>query len=332
MTTENFSPRSNRTGKLALAAALIFLAAPVALAQTAASPQSPNLPQWQIDAGSHAEFDVASVRPTPPDAPPHDGYEIINNPLLNPYAEDAPPKGLVSANAAVVNYIIFAYKIYDVTQMHQLSQHLPAWARTDDYVIEARAIGSPTRDQTRLMMQSLLADRFHLALHVESHPLPVYALLLDKPGKPGPQLQPHPANTPCPVPSPDSPNSPPAKPAPNSPPPPICGMSTWRVGSLRHIRMINVTMEQIAGLLDGAVTILGDMGQRTLVDQTGFTGRYDLNLEFLPERIGSSSSDADAFGPSVVEALKSQLGLRLVKQTAPVNVYVVDHIERPSPN
>jgi uncharacterized protein (TIGR03435 family) len=91
-------------------------------------------------------------------------------------------------------------------------------------------------------------------------------------------------------------------------------------------------MEQIAGLLDGAVTILGDMGQRTLVDQTGFTGRYDLNLEFLPERIGSSSSDADAFGPSVVEALKSQLGLRLVKQTAPVNVYVVDHIERPSPN
>jgi uncharacterized protein (TIGR03435 family) len=111
-------------------------------------------------------------------------------------------------------------------------------------------------------------------------------------------------------------------------------MSTWRVGSQRHIRMINVTMEQIAGLLDGAVTLLGDMGQRTLVDRTGLTGRFDLNIEFLPERIGSSSSstDADAFGPSVTVALKSQLGLRLVKQTAPVNIYVVVHIERPTEN
>jgi uncharacterized protein (TIGR03435 family) len=333
MTTENFSPRSNRTVKLAFAAALIFLAAPPARAQTATSPQSPDLPQWQIDAGTHAEFDVASVRPAPPDAP-HRGYEIIINPLLNPYAEDAPPKGLVSANAAVVNYIIFAYKIYDVNQMHQLSQHLPAWARSDDYVIEARAVGSPTRDQTRLMMQSLLADRFHLALHIESRPLPVYALLLDKPGKPGPQLQPHPADVPCPVPSSDSPDAPSAKPAPNSPPPPICGMSTWRVGPLVHLRMLNVTMEQIAGLLDGVGIILGDMGQRTLVDQTGLSGRFDLNLEFLPEQMDASrsSSDSDDFGPSVTAAFKSQLGLRLLKQTAPVNVYVVDHIERPSDN
>jgi len=111
-------------------------------------------------------------------------------------------------------------------------------------------------------------------------------------------------------------------------------MTTWRVGPLRHIRMINVTMEQIAGLLDGVGTILGDMGQRTLVDQTDLTGRFDLNIEFLPERIGSPSfsTEADSFGPSVTAALKSQLGLRLVKQTAPVNIYVVDHIERPSEN
>jgi uncharacterized protein (TIGR03435 family) len=327
------------------AAILPFLAAFIALAQFAASaqsaatipPQSPNLPQWQIDAGTHAEFDVASIRPAAPDTPPHEGYEILNNPLLNPYAEDAPPRGLISANAAVVNYIIFAYKIYDVSQMHRLSEHLPAWARTDDYVIEARAVGPPTRDQTRLMMQSLLADRFHLVLHIETRQLPVYALVLDKPGKPGPQLQPHPANTPCPVLSTDSSDSSKTqatRSAASNVPPPICGMTTWRVGPLRHIRMIDVNMEQIAGLLDGVGTILGDMGQRTLVDQTGLNGRFDLNIEFLPERIGSSSSstDADAFGPSVTAALKSQLGLRLVKQTAPVNIYVVDHIERPSEN
>jgi len=326
-----------------LAAILIFLAAFIAIAQSAASaqaaatipPQSPNLPQWQIDAGTHAEFDVASIRPAPPDAPPHEGYEILNNPLLNPYAEDAPPRGLISANASPVNYIIFAYKIYDYSQMHTLSSHLPAWARTDDYVIEARAVGSPTRDQVRLMMQSLLADRFHLALHIESRPQPVYALLLDKPGTLGPQLQIHPANAPCPVPSTDSSDSQKTqatKSAASAVPPPICGMSTWRVGSQRHIRMIDVNMEQIAGLLDGVGALLGNMGQRTLVDKTGLTGRFDLNLEFLPEQIDSSSADPDAFGPSAIAALKSQLGLRLVKQTAPVNVYIVDHIERPSEN
>jgi uncharacterized protein (TIGR03435 family) len=96
--------------------------------------------------------------------------------------------------------------------------------------------------------------------------------------------------------------------------------------------MIDVNMEQIAGLLDGVGTLLGGMGQRTLVDRTGLTGRFDLNLEFLPEQIDSSSSDPDAFGPSAIAALKSQLGLRLVKQTAPVNIYIVDRIERPTPN
>jgi hypothetical protein len=49
-------------------------------------------------------------------------------------------------------------------------------------------------------------------------------------------------------------------------------------------------------------------------------------------RRAASSTDADSFGPSVTAALKSQLGLRLAKQTAPVNIYVVDHIERPSEN
>jgi uncharacterized protein (TIGR03435 family) len=323
---------SLRLSRLFIAFALIAFAAPMAPAQ-ATAPQTAKPPQWQIDAGTHAEFDVASVRLAPPNAAPHDPYEILANPLLNPYAEDAPPKGLLTANAAVGNYIIFAYKIFDVTQMHQLSEHLPGWARTEDYVIEARAEGAPTRDQIRLMMQSLLADRFHLALHIESRPLPVYALVLAQPGATGPQLKLHPADTPCPVPSNDATDAVPAKPAANAVPPPVCGMTTWRVGNQRHIRMINVTMEQIAGLLDGVGTLLGDMGQRTLVDQTGLTGRYDFDLEFLPERIGASSStDSDAFGPSVVEALKNQLGLRLVKQTAPVNVYVADRIERPSEN
>jgi len=311
-----------------LAVALLVLATPIAFAQSPA-PQY-KLPDWQIAAGTHAEFDVASIRPVPPDAPPHDGYDLLNNPLLNPYAEDAPPKGLLTASASTVNYIIFAYKIFDVSQMRTLSAQLPAWARTDAYIINARADGSPTRDQIRLMMQSLLADRFHLALHTETRQLAVNALVLEKPSTPGPQLQPHPANVPCSVAADD----PPATKSPaNATPAPICGLSHWRVNGLMHLRMLNVTMPQIASLLSGAGILLGEMSQRPLIDQTGLTGRFDLNLEFLPERNGpSSSSDSDVAGPTVIAALKSQLGLKLVKQSAPIDTLVVDHIEKPSAN
>jgi uncharacterized protein (TIGR03435 family) len=69
--------------------------------------------------------------------------------------------------------------------------HLPKWFSEDSYVINAQAEGDPTKDQMRLMMQSLLADRFKLAVHFERQELPVLALGLDKPEKTGPKLYPH---------------------------------------------------------------------------------------------------------------------------------------------
>lgn len=90
-------------------------------------------------------------------------------------------------------YIAFAHKL---TPTQELRAGTPAdllkWVGTDVFEIEAKApIPNPTKDQMRLMMQSLLADRFQLKMHFETHEMPVYVLVLAKPGKLGPKLHPH---------------------------------------------------------------------------------------------------------------------------------------------
>src|SRR5579884_1780205 len=87
-------------------------------------------------------------------------------------------------------------------QMRAMTAHLPKWVTADGFDIEARAPNSNvTKDQMRLMMQSFLAERFRLAAHFETPTLPVLALILAKPGKPGPNLLPHDKGPPCNLPA-----------------------------------------------------------------------------------------------------------------------------------
>jgi hypothetical protein len=118
----------------------------------------------------------------------------------------------------------------------------------------------------RLMMQSLLADRFKLAVHVESRQLPVYVLVLDKPGKLGPQLKPHPDDVPCPP----TPSPHPSGPAPA----PFCNaLRMWPVNDQWHARMMALTMEQIADHLVTPIgTGWGELDHRPALDQTGLRG------------------------------------------------------------
>ncbi len=287
--------------------------------------QTAKVPGWQAAAGGKKEFDVASVRLSAPDSKPR------GTAIQNPFNEAPPTGGLFSANGHLLAYIVFAYKLLDLNQMMSLNEKLPEWARNDSYDIQARAEDGATPDEMRLMMQSLLADRFKLAMHYETKTLPVFALVLDKPGKTGPQLVPHPADAPCL----DKPEKPAPVP-PNTAPPIYCGMDAWQVNGVLHVRMIDVTLEQATGLLGGMGSMLGDLGQRSAIDQTGLTGHYDLNLEFVMQKSGDPSADSansnDASGPSITTALKNQLGLKLIKQTGSVNVLVVDHIEKPSEN
>ena len=269
-------------------------------------------------------FEVASVRQSKPDVP------LRGKEFLAPFDDVSPKGGLFRANVPLLTYILFAYKIVDASQWPSLMERLPKWAQTDHFDIEARAEGSPTKDQLRLMMQSLLEARFKLAIHTETRQLLVYALVLDKPGKLGPQFQPHPDNVPCS----DKPDKP-APVAPGTAPPPYCGMDVWRVNGRLHARMVDVTMEQIASLLGGFAGFLGGREQLPILDQTGLSGKFDVNIEFVKDSGGLSTvigSDSDASGPTFTGALKNQLGLKLVKQTGPVPVFVIDHVEMPSEN
>ena len=101
----------------------------------------------------------------------------------------------------LLRYIVFAYRLNGTAGTgaavrlfsRALDLHVPDWVRNGRYDIEARAPGAATKDQMRLMMQSLLAERFKLTVHWETREAPVFALVEAKPGKLGPQLEPHPS-------------------------------------------------------------------------------------------------------------------------------------------
>jgi uncharacterized protein (TIGR03435 family) len=292
--------------------------------------QTARLPQWQRAAGGRLSFEVASVRLSAPNAPPGESSFQIN-------AQDdfSPTGGFFRSSAHLIMYIIFAYKIVDTSQYGPLLTQLPKWGNTDQFVIEARAEGNPTKNQYRLMMQSLLADRFKLAIHTETRQLPVYALILSKPGKPGPQLRTHPDDIPCPhKPAAAAPI------APGSTPLPYCDVvQGWQPeAGQQHMRMVNANMEQIAAYLSEMAFDFGglwEMDNRSIIDQTGLSAKFDMDMEFaLPKPSPPPGTDPmpDAPGLTFVNALRDQLGLKLVKQTGPVDVFVIDHVERPSEN
>src|SRR6202521_6151507 len=155
----------------------------------------PTTPEWQTAAGGEMAFETATVRQdttAPPEA------SSANFPL-GPGDVYSRNGGLFSAYGFLLaTYIEFAYKITPNQEEFLLSQ-LPKWVTTERFDIEARAEENPTKDQMRLMMQALLADRFRLAAHYETRQVPVFALILDRPGELGPQLQKHADESPCPT-------------------------------------------------------------------------------------------------------------------------------------
>jgi uncharacterized protein (TIGR03435 family) len=291
-------------------------------------------PQWQVDAGGKMAFDVASVKQ---DTTAQSPTTVSSNIALGPGDYYTPTGGLFSVTNIPLNvYIAFAYKLTG-NQTRSLLTELPKWATTDRFDIQARAAaGDPTKDQMRLMMQSLLMDRFKLAVHFETRQLPVFELVLDKPEKNGPQLQPHPADSACST-------VPPAPSAAGSPAPPaiVAGGFPITCGGIQPMQASvpgrvragarNVTMELIASTL----TAFGDL-DRPVLNHTGLSGTFDLLLEWTPQFNGplppGVNFQPDESGPTFQQALKEQLGLKLESQNGPVAVLVIDHIEQPSAN
>jgi uncharacterized protein (TIGR03435 family) len=267
-------------------------------------------------------FDVASIKlDTGPFRPPN--FPLDTGPAYRPVG------GRFTADFPLMTYLTFAYKLQLAPEQRKvLMAHLPGWVTTDRYDIQARAPGTPTKDQMRLMMQSLLADRFKLGVHFETPTVPVFAMTLMKAGKTGPGLRPHGEGPLCDKAAPMPVLSGAGLPDPAAVFPPACdvymvlkGPKGIRVGSR------NTTMELIAETLSG----FSELG-RPVVDQTGLSGRYDFRIEWMPELNRTPSPDVDSQAPSLREAVREELGVKLESTKARIRVPIVDHVERPSEN
>ena len=258
------------------------------------------------------QFDVASVKLEP----------NANGPG---YSMDMIQQGrLVYTNVNLKGLISSAYQLKP--DQSKIIEGLPKWAQSQTFDVEGRAPGDTRPELIRLMLQSLLQDRFHLMMHTEMRDVPVYALGLTRAGKTGPQLQPHSDASPCQ-------QLAPGKPAPTSdfgvvpPPPPVCGRF---MSGARRLAGNNVSMEMLAANLEGMSSI-----DRPVVDRTGLSEKFDLTLTFTPG-LGQTNSGAGAADPSappaLVTALADQLGLKLESAKAPVYVVVIDHVEEPTAN
>jgi uncharacterized protein (TIGR03435 family) len=283
-------------------------------------------PQWQIDAGGKMSFEVASVKASEPG---DHGYRM-NFPLtLGP--NFVPVGNRMSVNVPLRVLIGFAYKL-SPGQTRFLMPGLPNWVDSEWFEVEARASGNPTKDQFRLMAQSLLADRFALTVHHESRRLPIFALVLSRLGKTGPQLTPHTDDSMC---AGDEQQDLLHTFNPGLPPFPcgsilFPGMAPSVPGRIKGGGR-DLTLDYFAAFLTGFQGLGLD---RPVMNQTGLGGSYDFWMELVrpsstPLPIGVQT---DPTGPTLFEALRDQLGLKVKATTGAVDVLVIDHIEEPSPN
>ena len=185
----------------------------------------------------------------------------------------------------------------------------PDWIDTDRWDVTAKAEAGAERQSMGLMVQSLLADRFKLVAHKETRDVPLYTLVFARQDHAfGPKL--HASSTDCQTavdaviartgrpPSPDA--------------PPLCGIRSLSGHIELNATRINPNFVRTLAAITG----------RSVVDKTGLTGLFDADLTW---------SDGDE-GPSLYTAMQDQLGLKLETHRGPIDVLVIDHVERPTPD
>jgi uncharacterized protein (TIGR03435 family) len=210
----------------------------------------------------------------------------------------------------------------------------PSWINSEHYDIQAKmdestvaALGTMSRDQKRkqisLLLQALLLDRFKLNLRRETRDLPVYVLLVAKNGPKFKETTLTPAEL-----APPDPQGPPSQ----RPRGPIAQMMRGK------LVMTGVPLDMFAEMLTMQVG-------RVVLNQTGLKANYDFEMHWMPDESQTPAFRAagdgapteaaalpDATGPTFFTALQEQLGLKLESQKSPLDVLVIEHIERPSEN
>jgi uncharacterized protein (TIGR03435 family) len=247
--------------------------------------------------------------PPPPKRLPADAKPVFavatikpSNPNGRGFSLLVGPGGVLSTTStSLSDLIVFAYGVHTKQIING-----PAWMEAEKYDIMAKPDleGLPNGDQLKSMMQKLLEDRFQLKFHHDKRELSVYAIM---PGKGEAKLTKNDAGGDLP------------------------GFGMRGMGNF-SIR--NATMADFAGLLQAQVL------ERPVVDQSGLKDRYDFTLKWTPDasQFGGRGANAppppdgtDA-PPDLFTAFQQQLGLKLEATKAPVDVLVLDKVERPSEN
>lgn len=258
-------------------------------------------------AAAKPEFEVASVKPSVPGV--MRGLAMRGGPGTND------PGRLTIENYPLESLILTAYdlKTYQLTGGPDwlMGNFGPFAARFD---ISAKILDATTKEQFHLMLQNLLVNRFKLALHREQREMPVYELVLAKNGpkfKPSPK---DPAATDDVSPSASSKLTMGSDGFPVLPP----SVSMAWVNDRARMRATKETMETFAGKLSVQM-------DRPVRNMTGLKGEYDFELFWLPDSVAAADMNA---GPTLAQAVQDQLGLRLESKKGPVDVLVIDHIEK----
>jgi len=198
----------------------------------------------------------------------------------------------VVRNQSVASLVMFAYAVHPKQIVDG-----PDWVRTDRYDIEGKpdTPGEPSLKQQQEMLRKLLFDRFGLKIKREKRELPVYAIEV---AKGGPKLT--------------------AAANPNAEPD--------QDGEGHGTEMTQIYTS--ATMKDFAMGMNFFM-DRPVVDQTGLTGKYDFRVRYTYDEVRATGPNAP---PGMFTAIQEQLGLKLQPMKAPIDVLVIDHVERPSEN
>jgi uncharacterized protein (TIGR03435 family) len=257
-----------------------------------------------------ATADTAWAIPEPPKSMPADAIPKFDVITIKPSNPDQQGKGftvrgrhVLTINTNVNDLVTFAYSLHAKQIINA-----PAWFATDHFDLDGvpDVEGRPSSQQMRLLIQSALTDRFKLTFHHDKKELAVYALEIAK-GSPKLTETIH---------QPSDPRN-----------------FVFR-GKLGGLIVTNSTMQDFCNGMQGAVM------DKPVVDHTGLTARYDFNLNWTPdesqfEAMGGyrppATEDPNA-PPSLSTAMQEQLGLKFESVKAPADVFVIDHVEKPSEN
>jgi uncharacterized protein (TIGR03435 family) len=255
----------------------------------------------QPSAAPTLRFEVVAIRPIPPNTPP-----TLRDPSFTPVL---PGGHFMDSRTTLFSMMILAYDIKN--PMVQLVG-LPSWGRDHSYSVEAKPsadfatlTAAANRDQVRIMLRAMLADRFRLQVHTETREAQIVTLDPAKGGIKIKEVEPPTATE---------------KAAP-----------------------LSVRMSDSSGRMIGKKSTMADIAEmlvvflkRPVIDHTGLAGCYDFDVKWSAPEGSGGQPDRTGFGAEgealLIATLRDQLGLRLTATTGPVDYWVVDHAEPPTEN